>query len=488
MKKKQLAGLIFIFICLGTLIPGVFFLIQSPVDVQIVLTDGYNSDIRLQRQPNLSFQRDFLSQGNIIRINSDQTYQTFEGCGAAITDASAWLLYHELRNQNATQYEKTMDKLFDRDRGIALSYLRLPMGASDCARTWYTYDDTAPDLSDFSIAHDEAYIIPLLHDALLRNPKIQILATPFSAPGWMKLGNNLTDPTTLGLIGGTLNPIYYDLYADYYIQFIQAYATHNITIQAVTIQNEPYHEPPDYPGMLMNETAQTEFIKILGARFKTYNLSTQIILHDHNWDLETNVLEILADDSVRQYISGVAWHGYSWPDPAAQSRVHEAYPTIDQFFTEITGFRAAPHFPDNLAWLYKNIFTGSINNWAKTIILWNLALDPTGGPILRPYYDMRGVITINITEPDTRMVQYEVEYYALGHIAKFLDPGAFRIGSDVDGTDLCAVAFRNPDSSIIVTACNTGTTSLKFQLYWNWRTLTYILPAKSVVTFIWENR
>ncbi|MBD3353396.1 MAG: glycosyl hydrolase [Candidatus Lokiarchaeota archaeon] len=447
--------------------------------VQVWLTDGYDSQKRLVQESDIRFRAGIGKRFKKIHVDASVEYQEILGFGASLTDSSAYLIHEVLNDDN---YSQLMQNLFNQTSGIGLSYIRLPMGSSDCALTWYTYDDTAPDLADFSISHDETYIIPLILDALAINPDLKVMGSPFSAPGWMKVDNNLTDPTTKGLIGGRLNPSMYEIYADYFVKFIQVYESHDIDIDAVTLQNEPFHSPDDYPGMLMNVSEQIRFLNILGSAFSDNDISTKILILDHNWDLKDKVLSVLENETVRKYVSGVAWHGYSTPEPEIQTEIHRQYPEIDHYFTEVTGFNAAPYFHDNLAWLYENIFVGTIENWAKTALLWNLALDENGGPILRPYYDMRGVVTINQSDP---IPEYEVEYYALGQMSKFIVPRARRIKTNGFFTNLDFVAFINPDGSQVLVVSNPTSENIDFSVRCNFDCFDYSLKPKSVVTFIW---
>lgn len=466
------------------MIISVLFLliISSNLEIQVegILTDGYDTDVRLQKTDNFTFSSGYGSNPIKIYINENKKYQTIEGFGASITDSSAWLIHEFLTNE---EYNILMDELFDPEIGIGISYIRLPMGSSDCALSWYTYDDTGPDLSDFSILHDEAYIIPLIKDALIRNPQLKIVASPFSAPGWMKSGNDLSRPETLGLIGGTLREDMFEIYSEYFIKFILAYHSQGIEIDAITLQNEPFYTPSDYPGMYLNEFQQRTLVKTLGPRLIQEGLATKILILDHNWNLADKVLAILGDKEALKYINGVAWHGYSTPNPEIQSYVHMFYPKISHYFTEVTGFNAAPYFHDNLAWLYKNIFIGSVKNWAKAALLWNLALNETGGPILRPYYDMRGVVTIN---QNTRVIQHEVEYYAIGQISKWVKPGAYRIDSFSRSSDIDFISFQNVDGSIVVVVSNPGSEPKSFNVCWRLNHISYTISPKSVITFRWS--
>src|SRR4051812_33113814 len=196
--------------------------------------------------------------------------------------------------------------LFGPEPGAGFSFLRLDMGASDFALRDYSYDDPPngaadPALAYFSIAPDRSETIPLLQAALAINPRLSIMASPWSAPAWMK--------TTGSMIKGSLRPDAYDAYAEYFARFVTAYAAERIPIYAISVQNEPHFEPENYPGMRMEPPARAEFVgRHLGPLFAQRGISTRILDWDHNWDQPESPLAVLGDSVARRYIAGVAWH------------------------------------------------------------------------------------------------------------------------------------------------------------------------------------
>src|SRR6056297_3003472 len=215
---------------------------KENVNIHFYLTDSQDpqNEVQLQLQEDLTFTPGISTSLNLVKVDGSKQFQSMQGFGAALTDSSAWLLKEVL---NASLYEEVMKMLFDPIEGIGMSYIRIPVGSSDCALEFYSYDDTAPDLDDFSIAHDEDYIIPLLKDAKSLNPDLKLMASPWSAPGWMKMGNNMSDPSTKGLINGTLNPDKYEEYANYLVKFLLAYENHGLSFDAITLQNEQFYTP-----------------------------------------------------------------------------------------------------------------------------------------------------------------------------------------------------------------------------------------------------
>ena len=382
------------------------------------------------------------NQGVTLTVDRAGTLQEMEGFGAALTESSAYLMHTRL---NASQRKELLQELFDREKGIGISYLRITMGASDFSLEDFTYCDrpageTDPELLHFSIAKDQRHLIPVLKEILEISPRIRIMATPWSPPAWMKTNGKLA--------GGKLKPEYYGAYARYFVKYLQAYQKEGITIDALSPQNEPLHEAA-YPSMRMEAQEQLDFIKNhLGPQLEKENLKTKILAYDHNWDRPDYPMTILADPDARKYVSGSAFHAYAG-DVSAMTTVHEAYKDKGLYFTEISGGQWATDFAGNLGWNMKNIFIGAPENWSKNALLWNLALDEHHGPVNKGCADCRGVITIS----EGGLVQRNVEYYALAHLSKFVADGAVRVKTN-PVTAVKQVAFKNPDGSVAVIVLN----------------------------------
>jgi glucosylceramidase len=445
--------------------------------VNVWLTRGDDENTRLEARPALTFQAGAGSHSTKINLDPIARYQTMEGFGAAVTDSAAWLIQNELSGE---QRNALMETLFSSTNGIGLSYVRIPMGASDFALTAYTYDDmpigqTDPTLANFSIAHDLDYIIPTLLDVQAVNPDVRFMATPWSPPAWMK------NPQTL--FGGSLESQHYATYADYFVRFIQDYAAEGIDINLVSVQNEPLKSSTGLPSASMATFQQSTFIgDHLGPAFASAGIDTIILAYDHNWDEWNYPVIVMNDPEAGPFIAGSAFHGYAG-DVANQSNVHDYFPDKDIYFTEISGGEWSPNFADNLVWEIRNIIVGGARNWAKTALMWNIALDESHGPHLPGgCADCRGVVTIGGGGAVTR----EVEYYVLGHASKFVQRGAQRIGSDsIDGV-LEAVAFRNPDGTEVLIALNPQGGSQWFDLVRGGECFSYRLTGQSVATFVWD--
>jgi glucosylceramidase len=413
-----------------------------------------------------------------ITVDDSVKYQQIDGFGASLTDSSAWLISQKL---TAQQRHELLQMLFDRKKGIGLSMLRQPMGASDFALKDYTYDDmpqgqTDSDMKHFSIDHDREQIIPILREALALNANLRIIASPWSPPGWMK--------TSGSMIQGTLLSSAYAPLAKYFARFVHAYEASGVPIFAVTPQNEPLNIPNDYPGMGMSADEQAKFIRDnLGPSFRAGGIKAKILTFDHNWDLIDFPIKVLSDAQAATFIPGIAIHCYGG-SPTAQTELHNRFPDKDIWLTECSGgeWQKGRLLEEQI-----RLIIAATRNWAKGVILWNLALNQNHEPFLGGCKTCRAVVTIDNSVSPSRIMP-TVDFTALGHASKFVAPGAFRIDSSTFEQDrLESVAFRNPDGSIVVIVLNGGTTAATFNLSWKGKYASYHLEPASVATFRWAS-
>jgi glucosylceramidase len=417
--------------------------------------------------------------GTRIVVDTAQRFQQIEGFGAALTDAAAWLLQHRL---SPAQREAVLQQLFSRrDGGAGFSVVRVTIGASDFSRSHYTFDDRADgerddSLTHFSIAPHRTDMLPVLTRMRGINPALTVMATPWSPPAWMK--------TSASLHGGTLRPDAFDAYARYLVRFVEAYERAGMPISLLTVQNEPHHEPKDYPGMRFMPEQRSRFIGThlgpLLAR-RGMGIRPRILDWDHNWDEPQSPLTVLRDSVARPFVRGVAWHCYAG-DVSAQSVVHDAHPDTETWFTECAGGAWAPDFGDNLRWNTRTLIIGATRHWARGVLLWNLALDARGGPQLGGCNNCRGVVTIDSV---AGTVTFNEEYYALAHASRFVLRGAHRIASTLAG-DLDTVAFRNTDGSIALIVVNSATAGRPFTVQSGGRQFAAVIPAGAVATYRWR--
>jgi glucosylceramidase len=434
----------------------------------------------LQTQPSVSFATGGGSGGLVITVDATTQYQQMDGVGGSLTDSSAWLIWNKL---SASQQTTLMQQFFSPSSGIGIGFLRQPMGASDFSASGnYSYDDmpagqTDPNLTNFSVAHDTTYIIPLVKQALAVNPNLKVVALPWSPPAWMK--------TTGTMNGGNMITTYFPSLAQYFVDFVQAYQQQGIPIYALSVQNEPLYSTTGYPSESLAATDESTFIASnLGPALSTAGLgSVKIFAYEHNWD-NTAYPESVLGSSAAPYIAGSSFHCYAG-DPSAQSTVEAAFPTKDIWFTECSGITSST-FPGDLVWNAENLLIGATRNWARSVSLWNLALDQNSGPINGTCTNCRGVVTIDDSVSPAN-ITFNVEYYILGHLGKFVVPGAHRINSNTFGAgSIEDVAFQNPDGSIVLLVLNSASSAGTFTVSSSGQSFNYTLPAGALATFSWK--
>jgi glucosylceramidase len=441
-------------------------------DVDFWLTKGDES-VKLQKQTTtLGFAQTANNFTDII-IEETQTAQTIDGFGYTLTGGSAYVINQLI----PTKKQELLQELFGTNsNSISVSYLRISIGASDLNAAPFTYDDlqagqTDVTLSNFSLANDMTHVIPLLKEILLLNPNIKILATPWSAPVWMK--------DNASFVGGSLQPQYYAAYANYFVKYIQKMKLEGITIDAITPQNEPLN-PNNNPSMYMPAAAQTNFIKNnLGPALQAANLTTKIITYDHNCDEPTYPTSILNDAAAAPFVNGSAFHLYAG-DISALSTVHNAYPNKDIYFTE-QFTSSTGNFGGDLKWHLKNVIVGAMRNWSKNALEWNLANDPSFGPhTIGGCNTCKGAITVETSSLYTK----NVAFYIIAHISKFVPAGSVKIFSNLPNS-LNNVAFKTPAGKKVLVVENDGTTAQTFNIKYNGKWATTTLDGGAVGTYVW---
>ncbi|WP_423148493.1 glycoside hydrolase family 30 protein [Rubrolithibacter danxiaensis] len=440
-------------------------------DVTFWLTKGDKSALLQKQNINLVFKAG-TNNNPTIEVDTTQSFQTIDGFGYTLTGGSATLI----NGLASAEKDALLKELFSTDSAaIGVSYLRISIGASDLSAGTFTYDDMPAGQSDaklaqFSIEREKEDLIPVLKKIVAINPKIKILGSPWSAPTWMKTNNSF--------IGGSLKPEYFPVYAQYFVKYIQAMKAEGITIDAITIQNEPLH-PGNNPSMYMEAADQATFIKNnLGPAFKAANINTKIIVYDHNADRPDYPLTILNDPEAKQYVDGSAFHLYAG-DISALSQVHYAHPDKNVYFTE-QWIGGPGNFAEDLKWHVGTLIIGATRNWSRNVLEWNLAADPS----YQPHTDKGGCTTclgaLTIGQGITR----NPAYYIIAHASKFVQPGSVRINSNEAGS-LKNVAFKTPEGKKVLIAVNNGTASQSFNIKFGGKIVSASLPAGAVGTFTW---
>jgi len=435
--------------------------------------------LRLARQPDIRISATSPAPADVV-IDIHRTYQTIVGFGAALTDSSAWLLQNRL---SAPQRQALLVELFGPPPGLNFNMMRLTIGASDFSLQPYTLDDLPagdvdPDLQHFNLATNLRNVIPTVREVLSIDPQLKIIASPWSAPAWMKSSANL--------ISGTLLEQYESAYAQYLVKYVDNYRSNGIPIFALTVQNEPGFLPLTYPGMELSAVQRARIIgQYLGPALAGRKSATRILGWDHNWDEPTQPQSVLSDADAARYIDGIAWHCYRGT-PSAQTEVHVAYPRKDTFITECSGGDWPSSENGELLWFARDLLLGGLRNWARGVIYWNLALDEKYGPHSGGCDTCKGIVTI---DSGTGEIQRNDEYYAFAHFSRFVLPGAVRVWSTATANDIKNVAFQNASASggtVVLVVTNSGTKPHDVSAQQGGIHFQYTMPAQSLATFVWN--
>ncbi|MBC7848421.1 MAG: glucosylceramidase [Chitinophagaceae bacterium] len=408
----------------------------------------------------------------VITIDPSKTYQEIDGYGFSLTGGSA---QHIIR-MDAASRTGLLNELFRFDgKNIGTSYIRVSIGASDLNESVFSYNDlpageTDTAMAKFDLAQDKLDVIPVLKEIININPLMKIMGSPWSPPVWMKTNGDTR--------GGSLKPEYYPAYAKYFVRYIEEMKKEGITIDAITVQNEPLH-PGNNPSLLMLAPDQAIFVKNhLGPAFEKAGIKTKIIIYDHNADRPDYPISILNDPAAKKYIDGSAFHLYGGKIEAL-TEVHNAHPDKHIYFTE-QWVGAPGNFSQDISNHVRDLIIGASRNWSRTVLEWNLAADPNS----KPHTDRGGCDRcLGAVTIDKNTFVRNPAYYTIAHASKFVRPGSIRLESNLlDG--LPNVAFLNPQGQTVLIALNTSSISKTFSIVLSGKTVQAQLPAGATGTFV----
>ncbi len=439
-----------------------------------------------------------------IALDPGTTRQEMVGFGAALTDASCWVLSRMPDEQRAT----LMHELFSPGE-MGMNVCRSCIGSSDYSKELFSYDDAEqddPELKRFSIDHDKAYVLPMIREARKQNPDLFLFSSPWSPPGWMKFNRSM--------LGGTIRKSTLEPYSRYLLKFVRGYQAEGVPVNAITVQNETDTTVDGrYASCLWSQEDEILFVaQYLGPLFRKSGVPTRIWVLDHNFTLWGRAIAELSDQAAREYIDGIAWHGYAG-EPSAMSIVHNAFPRSSNFFTE-GGPRRVPGRPPGsngqmTGWTQWAAWANEVcRNWCRSITMWNIALDEYGAPYIgvregvngmaAPAAEQRravrmgaGVVTV---ENGNHAVTRSARFWACAHYSRHVKRGArvflsngIGAGSEAPNaaSSISHAAFRNPDGSYVVVLANTGPEK-RVQLLMGTSGLEMNLPADSVHTLQWS--
>jgi glucosylceramidase len=447
---------------------------SSPVEVWSTFRDRRHA----AAEP-LAWKRASEIAADAIVLDPASTRQEILGFGGALTDATCYVL----SQLTEAEREPVMHDLFAPGE-MALNVCRTCIGASDYSRNAYTFDESPepdPELKKFSIDHDKEYILPILRQARKVNPDLFLFSSPWTPPGWMKPNGSM--------LGGNMRKQSYAPYARYFVKFLEGYKSEGIVIDAVTVQNEVDADQDGHmPACQWGQEYEIEFVKShLGPALRKAAPQTKIWVLDHNYNLWGRAIGELSDPDAYEFIDGIAWHGYVG-EPSAMTRVHDAFPTKNAYWTEGGPFIDQPDYETDWA-KWTVTYNGILNNWARSITAWNIALDEKGKPNIGPF-NCGGVITV---ENGSHKITRSGQYWAFAHYSRHIRRGAKVFATDGIGEgrahthegEITHTGFRNPDGSYVVVLANPGHEK-RIQLVLGTEAVEFDLPADSVHTLHWS--
>lgn len=455
-------------------------------DVRVLTTTSDRSKDLTESFINFSTSNNTSS--STIMLNPEQAYQTIDGFGAAITGSTACNLLKMKPEDRAAFLKQT----FSHSEGYGMSYIRICIGCSDFSLSEYTCCDK-PGIENFALTVEETqYVIPVLKEILTYNPDLKIMASPWTAPKWMKV-NNLTDLKPYeSWTGGQLNPAYYHDYATYFALWIKAFTKEGIDIYAMTPQNEPLNRG-NSASMFMGWEEQRDFVKnALGPKFQEEGIKTKIYVFDHNYnyddiaDQKGYPTKIYADEEASKYIAGAAYHNYGG-NLNELNAIHNANPDKELVFSESTAgdWNNGSNLQTRLIDDMEQITLGTVNRWCRGAIIWNLMLDSNRGPN-RPGGCTTGFGAVDIAD-DFKTIRRNSFYYIMAQMSAGVKPGAKRIEANGYAKGgLTYSAFLNPDGSYALVLSNRNAEAVHTTVDDGTRHFPAVVPANGIVTLSWK--
>jgi len=473
---------------------------EKSIEVESWVTNPDRSALFQKQSDTVIFRNSNEDWGTPIVIDEAQQFQSIDGFGFALTGGSA---EHLIKMTPGARSNLLQELFGHNDKNIGISYIRLSIGASDLNSFVYSYSDlrgneTDFELKKFSLSQDKNDVIPVMKEILAINPDIKILGSPWSAPAWMKTNNNVH--------GGALKKECYAVYALYFVKYIQAMKNEGITLDAITIQNEPLNSK-NTPSMQWYYTEQADFIKNhLGPALTKACIKTKIILFDHNCDRIDYPLALLDDPDVAKYTDGTGFHHYGG-DMGAMSILHIARPDKNLYFTAQMTTEEPGKKNINISGSVNRIIINVMRNWSKNSILWNIAADQNNDP----HTDnggcsmCQGAVTI-----DDDNITRNIAYYTVAHASKFVRPGSVRIASTYSGDKTVSltedeerpgikratviensqvlpnVAFKTPDGKIVLIVANDTWSANLFRIQYKGKIASVRLNPGAAGTYIWQ--
>jgi len=445
-----------------------------------------------------------VKSSSAITINPNETYQKITGFGGSFTQATAFLM----NKLSAKSRAKIIEAYFG-ETGAKYSLTRTHINSCDFSTHQYAYNTTAGDtaLNQFDISEDEKTIIPMIKDAQkVSKNGFKIIASPWTAPPWMKDNNNW--------VGGKLQPQYYNTWALYFSKYFNAYKKNGIHFWGITVENEPHGNGNNWESMLFSPKEMTDFVEYnLGPHLqKTGYGKIKILGYDQNRaGLKEWVDEMYRSPNSSKYYGGTAVHWYeSTYDYFAKDLqyAHLKNPSKHLINTEACIDSDVPAWKnDSWYWSkeatdwgwdwasekekylhpkyapvfrYAGDIIGCLNNYVDGWVDWNMVLNKQGGPNWFKNWCAAPVIV----DENTDEVYFTPLYYTMAHFSKFIRPGATRIGFSHADNELQVTATKNVDGSVAVVIFNPSENEKNISLALNKKSTDFKISAKAIQTVV----
>ncbi|MGE0003812.1 MAG: glycoside hydrolase family 30 beta sandwich domain-containing protein [Candidatus Izemoplasmatales bacterium] len=456
------------------------------IDVSNTMVNAYatNNDLSFVGLTTISYWDEPVATNTYVDVDDLTTFQTFYGTGAALTYSAAYAI------DQSPSRDEIIQALFS-EQGLNIQLVRLTVGASDFVTPevgHYTYDDTVgnvtdSDLSEFSMAQDEI-IFQILEEALDINPNIVFMAAPWSAPAWMKSNKSLN--------GGALALSNYPVYADYLVKYLTELENRGIHIKYLSVQNEPYYGPYDYPGMIWSIDTTKIFVRDhLGPKIAAAGLSTKIMIWDHNTvDNNGNLIDfptrVLANEETAAYVGAVGVHCYTGDENDMVDfldTLREDVPGVEVFMTECTAITTYQNIESNMLWSNQRMYLEAYNHFASGTTYWNMALDPSGSLHLGGCGNCTGLLSIPID--GSSGYEIEADGYLTGHFNKDILSGSKRILVSSTSSAILATGFVDEFGKITLVLSNEGVAK-NTTIRWRGHAFSITLPKNATITITWN--
>lgn len=406
-----------------------------------------------------------------IVIDEEKTYQTVKGFGGAFTESACYTL----SRVNKEVKETALRAYFSQD-GLNYNLGRIHMNGCDFSLSSYNYvDDYDTTLKSFDITRDKQLVIPTIRQAEdIKGKSIPLMISTWSPCWWMK--DNQSE-----IRGGHLLKEYYDVWANYYVKYIQAVEQQGLTIFGLSTQNEPA-AVQRWDSCIYSAEEERDFIQYhLGPTLKKANIQKELYVWDHNRDImNERVAPIFDHEEASKYVYGVAVHWYDNEPFANLKKCHDCYPDKHIISSE-SCIEGGPKFGVyESGERYARNIIGNFNNYCEAFIDWNLYLDETGGPNwVNNLCDAPVMIRVN-----EEKVIYQSSYYFIGHFSKYIMPGAKRIDLTNTNQEIQSIAFKNPNGTVVIVMMNPTEQDYNYEIKTRSGQFKITILKRSIVTII----